>query len=448
MSEAKADQPRAAAVVVKHRGISVHIYGPLADRKREVYLLAYHVGSRREKQTVKGTLADAQRKAKEVANGISAGDVVDGLHLTPLDRRVYLTAKEAAAPTGRAVDVLCRDAARALAALPAGSSLDAAVAFFARHHAPGAKSPRPSEVIEELYASLHALRRSATTIRTLRSIYARFGSDFQISIGSITTTDLEQWINANPGHSPRTQRNYINALVRLFNFAKKKKYLTSGEKTAAEQLEKPSRDLTRKIEIYHPWELERLLALAPDKLRACIAIGAFAGLRTIELARLDWSAIHLAEDGTASAQYPHGYVEVKASAAKKHRAAARRIIPIQPNLAAWLEPFRFSFGPVSPYRSDRSLSDALTDFTAQLNRAQGRSARASISRPENGLRHSYGSYRLPVINDVARLALEMNNSPAEIFESYRELVHPRDVESWWKIAPVVPSQIVQMELLG
>jgi hypothetical protein len=43
---------------------------------------------------------------------------------------------------------------------------------------------------------------------------------------------------------------------------------------------------------------------------------------------------------------------------------------------------------------------------------------------KNGLRHSYISYRLAILHDTARVALEAGNSPQVIFSSYRELVTP------------------------
>ena len=50
---------------------------------------------------------------------------------------------------------------------------------------------------------------------------------------------------------------------------------------------------------------------------------AFAGLRTSELLRLNWSEVNLAR----------GYIEVKA---EKTKSARRRLVEIMPNLAAWL----------------------------------------------------------------------------------------------------------------
>lgn len=50
----------------------------------------------------------------------------------------------------------------------------------------------------------------------------------------------------------------------------------------------------------------------------------FAGLRTAEIEWLDWRKVNLAGK----------FIEVKA---KKAKTRARRLVPITPNLGAWLE---------------------------------------------------------------------------------------------------------------
>jgi hypothetical protein len=54
---------------------------------------------------------------------------------------------------------------------------------------------------------------------------------------------------------------------------------------------------------------------------------------------------------------------------------------------------------------------------------------------KNGLRHSYISYRLTVIHDTGRVALEAGNSPEIIFGHYRELVTPEAATDWFSIKP-------------
>ncbi|MES2572964.1 MAG: hypothetical protein V4710_23275 [Verrucomicrobiota bacterium] len=430
----------AAAATVSHRGVLITIYGPLKDRKKPVYLLCYHVGSRREKCTAKGTLDDARRAAKKKAESIAAGDLVDALHLTPLDRRVFVTAKDAVAKTGLAVDVVCRDAAAAIELLGSGISLAEAAKFYKAQHVSAYPSATPAEIALQLYEWMIGKRRKATTIRNIKSILKVFGRDFTGPISSITTQDLDRWLSSHRTLSPRTLHNYVTSVVQLFNFAKGR-YLPLNISTAADRLEPPSSTNESAVAVFAPWEMEKILRHAPVDLIPCIVLGGFAGVRTIELTRVEWSAVHF----EASAKYPHGYVEISAVVAKQHRTAQRRLIPMSENLAAWLLPYKLRSGKMTAHILDSKLSEALSKVIIEINKAQRKAKQPLVRRQPNGLRHSFGSYRLPVLNDVAALSLEMNTSVAKIYKNYRELVPPADVEAWWRIMPLKPGLIIPID---
>ena len=53
---------------------------------------------------------------------------------------------------------------------------------------------------------------------------------------------------------------------------------------------------------------------------------------------------------------------------------------------------------------------------------------AELHRREGGL-------RLAAIQDAAKVALEMGNSPQMLFKHYRELVTPDAAKSWFAIQP-------------
>ena len=53
----------------------------------------------------------------------------------------------------------------------------------------------------------------------------------------------------------------------------------------------------------------------------------------------------------------------------------------------------------------------------------------------NALRHSFISYRVAEIQNVAQVALEAGNSPQMIFQHYRELVRPAEAKAWFAIEP-------------
>lgn len=74
----------------------------------------------------------------------------------------------------------------------------------------------------------------------------------------------------------------------------------------------------------------------------CVVLGTFAGLRTAELCRMEWSAVRILK---TSETFPRGFIESKKSAAKQDRTAARRVIPISANLAERLGPYVFRTRP-------------------------------------------------------------------------------------------------------
>ena len=63
---------------------------------------------------------------------------------------------------------------------------------------------------------------------------------------------------------------------------------------------------------------------------------------------------------------------------------------------------------------------------------------------QNGLRHGYASYRLALISDAPRVALEMGTSVQKLWSNYRELAHKRDAKAWFAISPKRPRNVVPM----
>jgi hypothetical protein len=88
------------------------------------------------------------------------------------------------------------------------------------------------------------------------------------------------------------------------------------------------------------------------------------------------------------------------------------------NLKLWLTPCKETSGPVCLHQRPQMAAARLCEgFVWQ----------------ENGLRHSFISYRLAVLHDTARVALEAGNSPEVIFGHYRELVTPEAALAWFNV---------------
>jgi integrase len=266
-----------------------------------------------------------------------------------------------------------------------------------------------AQLADEVVQAKRRDGRSEVYLRDLRYRLSKFVQDFgSRPIAGITVDELDNWLRALP-YSPQSRTNYRTIIGLLFSYAESRGIV---ERNLILRTAKPKL-VDRPPEIFAVDELRELLETAnrihPDVL-PMLAIGAFAGLREAEIQRLDWSEVDLAR----------GHVEVKAAKAK---SARRRIVPILPNLAAWLRPYAGMKGHVVPVGARSKL-------------ARVREAARLARWPQNGLRHSFASYRLAAVHDGPRVAAELGHtSPQMLYSTYRELVLPTEAERYWNIMP-------------
>jgi integrase len=270
-----------------------------------------------------------------------------------------------------------------------------------------------AQLADEVVEAKRRDGRSEVYLRDLRYRLNKFVQDFgHRPIAGITVDELDNWLRALP-YSPQSRTNYRTIIGLLFSYAESRGII---ERNPILRTAKPKL-VDRPPEIFAIDELRALLEagnpIAPDVV-PMLAIGAFAGLREAEIQRLDWSEVDLAR----------GHIEVKAAKAK---SARRRIVPIQPNLAAWLRPYAGLTVRVVPGGARRKLD--------RVRKAAG------LARwPKNGLRHSFASYRLAAIHDAPRVAAELGHtSPQMLYSTYRELVLPEEAERYWKISPAAEA---------
>jgi hypothetical protein len=120
-------------------------------------------------------------------------------------------------------------------------------------------------------------------------------------------------------------------------------------------------------------------------------------------------------------------------------------VTISDNLFAWLKPLEKKSGPVLARMDDPSrpiTSDILTDRRAAVLSAlaeyrKERELPPVLNRwPNNGMRHSFGSYYYAQTKDADKTAFEMGNSAAIVFAHYRAVVKPKAADEYWNIVPV------------
>jgi integrase len=192
----------------------------------------------------------------------------------------------------------------------------------------------------------------------------------------------------------------------FFSFAKVRGYATSNpvQNTAKAKV------VCGTPRIFTPEQMRTVLEKGPATFVPFLTIGGFAGLRSAEIERLDWSKINLSGR----------LIEVTAKNAK---SAQRRFVPICDALAAWLAPHARASGPVATADSIRLGRPATV-------KASG------VKWPSNVLRHSFASYHLAQFKNAGQTAAELGHAGAAmLYQHYRELVTPEAAAKWWAIMP-------------
>lgn len=271
--------------------------------------------------------------------------------------------------------------------------------------APPRPAPLPSpapplvECVNEFLLAKARAGRSERYLRqlrvTLRSLLAGRARE---PVDRIAAVDLERWLGAH-GWGPRTRRGYLADSGTLFAWCIRRGYLTRNPAAAVEL----PRAAARPPGVHSPEQaaaaLNHALARDPGSARL-LAVRYFAGVRSAESLRL------------VEADLAGGWVRVEAAKSKTRR---RRLVRIQPNLAAWLAI------PGNLPVSERRMRAAL--------------AGVPVPWPSNVTRHSWATYRLGATGNAAGTAMEAGHSEAMLFGHYRELSTPEAAAAFWSIRP-------------
>lgn len=389
---------------VTHGNVTLKVY-EVNRGNRTVFSVAHKQDGRRQLKQF-GELAAALTWASNRAKEIDRGKT-PCVMLAPDEGATYRRAMEILRGIGKPLDLVAREYVDAVDTLGGAARLDDAATFYAERRLRLVQRTVPEVVEELLEARAH---RSERHVRDLKHRLRRFSGDVTGFIGNVTQRDISMWL-AKLGLAPRSHDNFRQAIVLLFRFAQKRGYLPEG-KTAAEKTELMGDAGEGDIAIFTPDEIRRLLNAAGNEVLPYLALGAFAGIRTAEIVRLDWSEIN----------FETGYIEIKKSKAK---TKGRRLIKMQPNLVAWLRKAGTTAGPVSTLA--RPEKHAAEVVAAKLEPA--------IEWKRNGLRHSYASYAMAVVQNEHEVSGQMGNSAAMLYANYRALATKEQGEEWFSIMP-------------
>ena len=289
---------------------------------------------------------------------------------------------------------------------PYGRKISDAVDFYVKLLDATTRSVPLTVAMNELIENRKTSGASVRYCKDLRLRISRFCDDFpDRKLADISTADVDNWL-AGLQLAPVTRNTFRRDLRTLFSFGMTRRYCAENPVIQTTKAKETDGD----IEILSVAQTAQLLESASADTLPFWAIGAFAGLRRSEIERLDWDQV----------DFEAGLIEVKA---RHSKTATRRLVVMQPNLYAWLRPYRRHRGTVCP-------DNLRTRIEADRDHAGLRE-----NWPPNALRHSFGSYHLAQFKDAAALALQMGNSPDMIFRHYRELVRPKDAARYWQIKP-------------
>jgi len=384
--------------------------------KYKSYIIRATILGERQTQTA-ATLEEAEKKAAAMLAQVQAGGGMIATY-TPQQVAVIESALEVATKAKVTLTRAVSDYADAVQHLPAGVTLTEAVRGFAAYKAKQTAAPITFPELEKEYMDDLKARMEGGNIGKYHHLNKerwinRASEHFKCLITDITSTDIEKWLRGLKLGAVSTN-HHRGAIVGLFRYAQRKNYLSRVGKTEADYAASET-ERDRPIEAYSPDQARVIMDNIDRRWLAFAAIGFFAGLRREEIFRLSWDEVKA------------DHIEVTAA---KSKTKLRRIVPILPCLRAWLNKIKTKEGMVCPtFESDQTMSATIGYFMRAATKKGG------FKPIQNGLRHSFISYRVASIKNLNQTAYEAGNSPEIITGHYNSVVTEAESNRFFAILP-------------
>ncbi|MEJ6602228.1 MAG: tyrosine-type recombinase/integrase [Opitutaceae bacterium] len=289
---------------------------------------------------------------------------------------------------------------------PYGKTLtDAVEAYVARLKAVQ-KSCTVSEMVVEMLKGKKQDGIKGRTLKDLRLRLGRFEKEFaDRSIAEIETAEIDDWLRSL-GLGPQSRNNYHSVVRTLMSYGIDRGYTERNPAARATRVKVPKGLVSH----FKPDQMRALLKHSDESFRPFLAIAGFAGLRSSEVFRLDWSDVNVEER------------KILVSADTK--TAAARFVTIPENLAAWLRPLAKESGAVASENQIRT------------SRTHAWKAAGMEKWDQNALRHSYASYHYALHGDAGITASQLGHSNNKmLFSNYRGVVSSEAAKEWFEIVP-------------
>jgi integrase len=260
-----------------------------------------------------------------------------------------------------------------------------------------------------------------------------FGGDKPIS--SVTAEDAERW-SKSLQVSENTRTRYVGRLIGLWRWAEKpqRRWVTDNPWLAVET-EPIKRTRPAILTVEQVAALLRTAASEPESpMLVFLVLALFAGPRVAETKRLDWSAVTLAK----------GEEGVKLNP-EQTKTGSRRWIPLPQVAVAWLKFYRGPrTGPIAPtawnFRRERLLARAGFRVKGVVSGKSGRVVQPIEGEPRwnwprNGLRHSFCSYAVAHLRDLAEVSFRAGNSEYVLRRDYVAAVTQKEGDAYFALSP-------------
>jgi integrase len=425
-----ASSGKSKPLLVKSGNVAVKIYASqnrVGDKVYHQFSVCYYDAEGKRIRKNFGDLEEAKTEAGLVATKLARGEQ-EALKLNSRDRAIYVEVLDLLKPLNVPLTHAVSQFVSVTKRLPAGVSLHDAVDFYLSRSPAGIIKRTVRQVVDEMVRVKEDAGKSDVHVKDMTCRLGQFADSMQMNIDAVTGESITLYLDGlkvnGKAVCARTKNNHLSHIRSLFRWAAKRKYLPKSALEELEAVEAPEDDVTE-VEIFSPDELRDILLAARPELTAWLAIAAFAGLRNAELQRLDWSDVKLKER----------HIVVPAAKAKTR---SRRIVPITDNLFAWLATIAQKSGPVTPFENMAKQIVWLVDDVNAFREERAKHERGEpvvFEWKRNAMRHSFISYRVAALKDVARVSLEAGNSPNMIFKHYRELVTEDEAARWFAVQP-------------
>lgn len=319
---------------------------------------------------------------------------------------------------------------------PYGKTLSDAVDYYIADLALTEKSTTVEKAAQEMLAGMAKNRLSRRHLKAAESNLNQFsqahGKD---TVASVNAQRIQAWLEASKV-ADVTYNTKLRYLRSFFSFCVKKKYAKENPAIEVD----PKKVTSAVPRLLSPSDLRVILAASDEAIRPALTLQAFCGVRSAELARVEWKDI-----------LPSGVLQIGADKAK---TAKRRLTPIPETALRYLLSVRKASGTIFPAPKVDVWVKELKEAgeAPSASEVEGRRTDAlnvalhavkagcpEIKWANNALRASALSYRLAETKNAAATALEMGNSPTVLLRDYRELTTEAEAKEWFGVDPKSPA---------